>query len=332
MGTNQTTAALQQRSDHPLITHPPDPPNHPPTLSNPPTQRAKEIKTHVVQNVGSVERHIGDYQAIIDNLNSEVQALRTKLATSAPSAAGAGGASSSSSAAAAGNGGGGGAAVAVPGGQLVPESSVASSVGGRAGEAAAAGAAGAPVGGDGGVETLAWLDSLATKINDNVEERINLQKALFELEDINVCNTYELKNIEEMLEAGAFGVGWWGAFAGQLGWVGEWVGGLLQSCHPTHHPAPPHHPTPPPKDTATAVEQAEALERRAVLQEEVLENEAEAARYRADIAANEAERRTVQTKIEAAIEGNTNANFLKILSTFRIQVRGGRGCCCFSAV
>lgn len=30
--------------------------------------RAKEIKTHVVQNVGSVERHITDYQNIIDNL------------------------------------------------------------------------------------------------------------------------------------------------------------------------------------------------------------------------------------------------------------------------
>lgn len=30
--------------------------------------RAKEIKTHVVQNVGTVERHIADYKNIIDNL------------------------------------------------------------------------------------------------------------------------------------------------------------------------------------------------------------------------------------------------------------------------
>ena len=30
--------------------------------------RAKEIKTHVVQNVGTVESHISDYQRIIDNL------------------------------------------------------------------------------------------------------------------------------------------------------------------------------------------------------------------------------------------------------------------------
>jgi kinesin family protein 18/19 len=41
------------------------------------------------------------------------------------------------------------------------------------------------------------------EINENVEERINLQKALFELEDINVCNQYELQNIEDMLKAGA---------------------------------------------------------------------------------------------------------------------------------
>lgn len=40
------------------------------------------------------------------------------------------------------------------------------------------------------------------EINENVEERINLQKALFELEDINVCNQYELQNIEDMLKAG----------------------------------------------------------------------------------------------------------------------------------
>jgi kinesin family protein 18/19 len=30
--------------------------------------RAKEIRTHIVQNVGSVESHISDYRRIIDNL------------------------------------------------------------------------------------------------------------------------------------------------------------------------------------------------------------------------------------------------------------------------
>lgn len=50
-------------------------------------------------------------------------------------------------------------------------------------------------------DTLAWIDALAQEINENIEERINLQKALFELEDINVCNKYELHNLEQMLEA-----------------------------------------------------------------------------------------------------------------------------------
>ena len=44
-------------------------------------------------------------------------------------------------------------------------------------------------------DQLSWIDNLASEINENVEERINLQKALFELEDVNVCNKFELKNI-----------------------------------------------------------------------------------------------------------------------------------------
>jgi hypothetical protein len=57
-----------------------------------------------------------------------------------------------------------------------------------------------------------------------------------------------------------------------------------------------------------------------VLLEEIQENIGEAGRYRADIAANEACRREIQAKIETAIDANSNVNFLKILSTFRIQV------------
>ena len=68
----------------------------------------------------------------------------------------------------------------------------------------------------------------------------------------------------------------------------------------------------------------EAEERRAALREELEENTGAAERYRADIAANEGARREIQARIEAAIATNGNANFLKILSTFRIQV-GGRG-------
>lgn len=34
--------------------------------------RAKEIKTHVVRNVGTVEHHVAEYKRIIENLQSEV--------------------------------------------------------------------------------------------------------------------------------------------------------------------------------------------------------------------------------------------------------------------
>lgn len=57
--------------------------------------RAKEIKTHVVQNVGTVESHISDYQRIIDNLQAEVVDLRAALSDQeAAVAAAAGGPSS----------------------------------------------------------------------------------------------------------------------------------------------------------------------------------------------------------------------------------------------
>ncbi|KIY99366.1 hypothetical protein MNEG_8594 [Monoraphidium neglectum] len=220
--------------------------------------RAKEIKTHVVPNLGSVERHISDYQSIIDTLQTEVQSLRAKLApagdaSSGPSFTGSPGAG--------------------PHGAAAPRGPGAGAAQSPADAAGKGGAAGAGAGGSGEADTLSWLDALATEINENVEERINLQKALYELEDINVCNKYELQNIQEMLDAGS----------------------------------------------ATDAERAEALERRAALQEEVSGNEAEAQCYRDDIAANEAGRREIQGKLEAAIDGSSNANFLKILSTFRIQ-------------
>lgn len=63
-----------------------------------------------------------------------------------------------------------------------------------------------------------------------------------------------------------------------------------------------------------------------VLLEEIQANNVEAEQCRADIAANEACRRDIQAKIEKAIDTNSNVNFLKILSTFRIQASG---CWCF---
>lgn len=47
-------------------------------------------------------------------------------------------------------------------------------------------------------------------MNDNIEERINLQKALFEIEDANLYNKHELSQLDEFLEAGEWelGFGW----------------------------------------------------------------------------------------------------------------------------
>ncbi|GBF91733.1 kinesin [Raphidocelis subcapitata] len=206
--------------------------------------RAKEIKTHVVQNVGSVEAHVADYQRIIDGLQSEVQALRSRVASAPPRTAP-------------------GAAALAAAAAAAPEFGPQAATAGAAAAAAAAGA-GSEGGGGGEAEALALIDALAGDINDN---------ALFELEDVNVMHAYELQNIDAMLEAG----------------------------------------------TATPEERREALERRAALREAAAANAAEAGELREDIAQNEAARREIERRIDAAIEGNSSVNFLSILSTFRIQ-------------
>ncbi|KAG2429201.1 hypothetical protein HYH02_014133 [Chlamydomonas schloesseri] len=114
--------------------------------------RAKEIKTHVVQNVGTVESHVADYQRIIDNLQSEVQDLRGQLVEREAATARA------------------------PPGSSKPASS----------EEA----------------LLVLIGKLVEEMNDNIEERINLQKALFEIEDANLYNKHELSQLDEFLEAG----------------------------------------------------------------------------------------------------------------------------------
>ena len=43
--------------------------------------RAKEIKTHVRQNAGTVQEHIAQYQAIIDDLKEENDQLKLELNT-----------------------------------------------------------------------------------------------------------------------------------------------------------------------------------------------------------------------------------------------------------
>jgi kinesin family protein 18/19 len=44
--------------------------------------RAKEIKTHVRRNTGTVDTHITEYQRVIDNLQEEVAELRRQLSVS----------------------------------------------------------------------------------------------------------------------------------------------------------------------------------------------------------------------------------------------------------
>ena len=48
-------------------------------------------------------------------------------------------------------------------------------------------------GGGGETSELRYLNKLANDINTNVEERINLQKDIFELEDMNVKNRLALQ-------------------------------------------------------------------------------------------------------------------------------------------
>ena len=111
--------------------------------------RAKEIKTNVAQNVviARERHHIGDYQHVIDDLQSKVASLTTQLANKEEKAS-------------------------------------------RASHPSAA---------SGHSFSEAWLDALSDDINENVEERINIQKALFELEDINNQNVYERSALKRRL-------------------------------------------------------------------------------------------------------------------------------------
>jgi hypothetical protein len=80
--------------------------------------------------------------------------------------------------------------------------------------------------------------------------------------------------------------------------------------------------------TGSEDELQEARQREADLVDSVRENEDAAARYRADVAANEAARREVQEKIDAAIAlQEQSPSIVKILSAFRMQARPGGPAC-----
>jgi hypothetical protein len=46
---------------------------------------------------------------------------------------------------------------------------------------------------------LSWLNILSHEISENVQERINLQKALFELEETNLRNRTELQHLDDAI-------------------------------------------------------------------------------------------------------------------------------------
>ena len=48
-------------------------------------------------------------------------------------------------------------------------------------------------------DELSGLNVLSHEISENVQERINLQKALFELEETNLHNRTELKHLDDAI-------------------------------------------------------------------------------------------------------------------------------------
>lgn len=48
-------------------------------------------------------------------------------------------------------------------------------------------------------DELSWLNILSRKTSENVQERINLQKALFELEETNLKNRTELQHLDDAI-------------------------------------------------------------------------------------------------------------------------------------
>ncbi|KAF3631293.1 putative WD-repeat protein [Capsicum annuum] len=104
--------------------------------------RAKEIKTHIQKNIGTINTHVSDYQRMIDSLQNEVSQLRKELDDKET--------------------------------QLIAKPTEKASD-----------------------DELSWLDTLSHETSENVQDRINLQKALFEIEEMNISNRNELQNLDD---------------------------------------------------------------------------------------------------------------------------------------
>nr|XP_028946181.1 kinesin-like protein KIN-8B isoform X2 [Malus domestica] len=106
--------------------------------------RAKEIKTHIQKNIGTIDTHVSDYQQMIDSLQIEVCQLREELAEK--------------------------------------ESQLSVKPVEKAAD-----------------DELSWLNILSHETSENVQERINLQKASFELEETNLRNRIELQHLDDAI-------------------------------------------------------------------------------------------------------------------------------------
>ncbi|XP_073150852.1 kinesin-like protein KIN-8B [Henckelia pumila] len=106
--------------------------------------RAKEIKTHIQKNIGTINAHVSDYQKMIDNLQGEVSRLRKELAEKET--------------------------------QLNAK----------------------PTERDIDDE-ISWLNALSQETSENVQDRINLQKALIELDETNLRNRKELQHLDDAI-------------------------------------------------------------------------------------------------------------------------------------
>ncbi|XP_051117910.1 kinesin-like protein KIN-8B [Andrographis paniculata] len=106
--------------------------------------RAKEIKTHIQKNIGTVNAHVSDYQKMIDNLQHEVSQLRKQLAEKESQ-------------------------LNAKPAEIVVE------------------------------DEISRLNALSQETSENVQERINLQKAIIELEETNLRNRKELQHLDDAI-------------------------------------------------------------------------------------------------------------------------------------
>ncbi|ACO64983.1 predicted protein, partial [Micromonas commoda] len=134
-----------------------------------------------------------------------------------------------------------------------------------------------------------WLEKLSVDVHENTEERINLQRALFELEDVAIQSRCELASVEDRL-------------------VELEMTGAAQ--------------IPGSRDKS----EAESLrDRRRRLADGLREGENAARRDRAAMDANEGKRREIQSRIDRAAEARESRNggklpaFLRILSQYRTR-------------